>query len=173
MNLNNIKETATKRKTRVVRSRSERSTLTPHDKVKYVYEVRAEAKVDLVWAFAAITDDGYSYTPKCTPDGRIIFSTKCPIENLREIWNDVNKDLHVMIETLDFANEYTGERYFTKYWDAKTSEKKADLAYYNSDNSDSEDEEEDALCKYCECDPNQEDHLEDCESLQCNKDHED
>ena len=78
-----------------------------------------------------------------------------------------------MIETLDFANEYTGERYFTKYWDAKTSEKKADLAYYNSDNSDSEDEEEDSLCKYCECDPNQEDHLEDCESLQCNKDHED
>ena len=120
-------ETPTPRKTRIIRSRSERSTLTPDDKVRYVYEVRAEAKVDLVWAFAAIHDDGYSYTPKCTPDGRIIFSTKCSIEQIRELWSDLNKDLHVMIESLNYADDYDGDRYFTKYWDAE--KKKDDYAY--------------------------------------------
>ena len=36
-----------------------------------------------------------------------------------------------------------------------------------------QDGEDEPLCEFCGCDPNQEDHLEDCESLQCNKDHED
>ena len=66
-----------------------------------------------------------------------------------------------MIETLNFVNDYTGERYFRKYWDANTDEKKDDLAYYNSDNSDSEEDEPD--CKYCQSNPSEEGHDEDCE----------
>jgi hypothetical protein len=88
----------------------------------------------------------------------------------------MDKNLRVMIETLNFVNDYTGERYFRKYWDANTDEKKDDLAYYNSDNSDSEEENEEEAneeeqepnCLYCACDPDQEDHLSDCKSLHYN-----
>jgi len=79
----------------------------------------------------------------------------------------MNKNLHVMIETLNFVKDYTGERYFRKYWDANTDEKKDHLAYYNSDNSDSEEEEPD--CKYCQSNPSEEGHDEDCELLRTNE----
>lgn len=149
-----------------LRSRGDLLKTASGDLVRGLYKVRAEAPIDLVWAFHAITKAGYTYMPHTSIGGDITFSTKCSLWKLRLLWNTLNKDLHVMIETLNFANEYTGDRYFTKYWDAKTSEKKEDLAYYNSDNSDSEEEDEEFACKFCECDPNQEDHLEDCEALQ-------
>jgi len=126
----NTLNSQTQRKTRIVRSRDERSHIVSDDKIRYVYEVRVEAQVDLVWAFAAIHNDGYSYTPQCTPDGRIIFSTICSIEQIRKLWNTLNKDLHVMIETLNYTDDYDGDRYFIKYWDAK---KKDDDHAYISD----------------------------------------
>jgi len=129
MNTQNV----TVRKTRVVRSRRETNGLEAK-KIKYVFMVRAEAPVDLVWAFHAITDAGYSYTPKCTTDGKIIFSTKCHITELREIWHEMEKDLHVMIETLDYVDDYTGERYFTKYIDYNDDKDSVD--YYCSEEED-------------------------------------
>ena len=33
-------------------------------------------------------------------------------------------------------------------------------------------DEEEPMCTYCGCDPNQEDHLHDCESLECNRGYE-
>jgi len=129
MNTQNV----TVRKTRVVRSRRETNGLEAK-KIKYVFRVHAEAPVDLVWAFHAITDAGYSYTPKCTSDGKIIFSTKCHITELREIWDEMEKDLHVMIETLDYVDDYTGERYFTKYMDYNDDKDSVD--YYCSEDED-------------------------------------
>jgi len=137
MNSRNTRETPTIRKTRVIRSRSDGKARS-NKKYKYIYEVKAEAPVDLVWAFAAITDWGYSYKPKCTADGRIIFSTKAPISDLREAWNTQKKDLHMMIETLNYIDDYNGDRYFTKYSDAK--EDPEDYRAYYSDESDSEDD---------------------------------
>jgi hypothetical protein len=128
----NTRETITPRKTRVIRSRNDSKTLSD-EKFKYVYEVRAEAPIDLVWAFYAITEAGYSYTPKTATDGRIIFSTKAHISDLREAWNEQKKDLHVMIETLNYVDDYTGERYFIRYWDAKKND---DDDYYCSDSED-------------------------------------
>jgi hypothetical protein len=127
-------QTTTKhRKTRVIRSRGDTNGFEAK-KVKYIYRVRVEAPVDLVWAFYAITDAGYSYTPKCSADGQIIFSTKCSIDELRFLWDDLKKDLHVMIETLDYVDDYTGERYFTKYMDYNDDKNSVD--YYCSEEED-------------------------------------
>ena len=140
MNANNTRETPTiTRKTRVIRSRNERSTLTPDDKVRYVYEVRAGAPLDFVWAFAAIHDDGYSYKAKIATDDRVIFSTKAPINEIRQAWNTQKKDLYVMIQTLNYVDDYTGYQYFTRYWDTKKDPD--DYRIYYSDDSDSEDDE--------------------------------
>jgi hypothetical protein len=129
----NTQSTTKHRKTRIIRSRDETKGLEAK-KIKYVYRVKAEAPVDLVWAFHAITDAGYSYTPKCTADGQIIFSTKCHITELREIWDDAKKDLHVMIETLDYVDDYTGDRYFVKYTDSNDDNMSVD--YYCSEEED-------------------------------------
>jgi len=156
----------TPRKTRVARSRRELKALGLDAKIKYIYKVKAEAPMDLVWAFHTITEYGYSYKPRPSNDGTIIFSTKVDIEDLREMWDAEKKDLHVMIESLNYVDDYTGDRYFTKYWDANYDD---DVEYYCSDSEDYEDDyEEEPRCKFCECDPNEEDHLEDCESLQYN-----
>ena len=140
---NNASQSTPSVKNRVllIKSRDELENAISANKVRGLYKVRAEAPIDLVWAFHALTKAGYTYEPIDSRDGAILFSTRCSIWKLRLLWNTMNKDLHVMIESLDFANDYTGERYFTKYWDANTSEKKEHLAYYNSDNSDSEDSE--------------------------------
>ena len=121
-----------------LRSRGDLSKTVSGDLVRGLYKVRAEAPIDLVWAFHALTKAGYTYKPHDSIGDVITFSTRCSLWKLRLLWNTMHKDLHVMIESLDFANDYTGDRYFTKYWDAKTAEKKEDLAYYNSENSDSE-----------------------------------
>ena len=126
----NTRETVTPRKTRIIRSRSDEKGRS-NEKIKYVYKVHAEAPIDLVWAFYAITEAGYSYTPKPSNDGNIVFSSKCDISELRYLWNDQKKDLHVMIESLDYVDDYTGDRYFTRYWDDK--ERDGDDDYYYSD----------------------------------------
>lgn len=143
------------------------------DIIRVRYRVRVEAPLDALWAFAAITDSGRKYKLEHSTHDTITFSSGSSIWMIRRLWNKANKDLHVMIETLNFVNDYTGERYFRKYWDANTEEKKDDLAYYNSDNSDSEEEPD---CKYCQSNPSEEGHDEDCEiveqadrRLECNK----
>jgi hypothetical protein len=139
------------------------------------YRVRVETPDDSKWAFAAITNVGRKYKIQDSTDDTITFTSSVTIWRLRLLWNTANKNLRVMIETLNFVNDYTGERYFRKYYDANTDEKKDDLAYYNSDNSDSEEEEEEQEpnCLYCDCDPNQEDHLSDCKSLWYNSEEDD
>ena len=95
-----------------------------------MYKVRPEAPIDIIRAFAAMHEGGYSYHLKDNNvnDGTILFQTRCPIEDLREMWDEKNKDLHVMIQTLNYVKDYTGERYFTKY-----SYKKDDPAKYISE----------------------------------------
>jgi len=87
------------------------------DEIIYLYKVRFEAGIDIAYAFAAIHMAKYSYYLKDnnSNDGAIIFKTKCPIDELREIWDEMNKDLHVMIESLNYVNDYTGERYYCDY----------------------------------------------------------
>jgi len=146
------------------------------DKVRVRYKVRVETPDDSTWAFAAITNAGREYKLEGFTHDTFTFTSAVTIWRLRLLWNTIDKDLRVMIETLNIVNDYTGERYFRKYWDANTSDKKDDLAYYNSDNSDSEEENEEEAneeeqepnCLYCACDPDQEDHLSDCKSLHYN-----
>ena len=143
------------------------------DKVRVRYKVRVETPDDSTWAFAAITNAGREYKLEGFTHDTFTFTSAVTIWRLRLLWNTIDKDLRVMIETLNFVKDYTGERYFRKYYDANTDEKKDDLAYYNSDNSDSEEEEEEEEeqepnCLYCACDPSQEDHLSDCKSLHYN-----
>lgn len=116
------------------------------DIIRVRYRVRVETPDDSKWAFAAITDSGRKYKLEYSTDKTITFTSGSSIWMIRRLWNKANKNLNVMIETLNFVNDYTGKRYFRKYWDANTDEKKDDLAYYNSDNSDSEEDEPD--CKY-------------------------
>jgi hypothetical protein len=145
-------------------------------KILVRYRARIETPNDSIWAFAAIRNAGRKYKLEHSTDDTITFTSGVTIWQLRRLWNKMNKNLRVMIETLNFVNDYTGERYFRKYYDANTDEKKDHLAYYNSDNSDSEEEEEEEEeqepnCLYCACDPSQEDHLSDCKSLDSEYDH--
>jgi hypothetical protein len=147
-------------------------------KILVRYRVRVETPNDSVWAFAAITNVGRKYKLESSTHDTITFTSGVTIWQLRRLWNKMNKNLRVMIETLNFVKDYTGERYFRKYWDANTDEKKDHLAYYNSDNSDSEEEEEEEEeqepnCLYCAYDPSQEDHLSDCKSLRYNSEEDD
>ena len=142
-------------------SRRALDNMMPGDKIWVRYKVRVETPDDSTWAFAAITNARCNYKLEYSTDDTITFTTRVAIWGLRRLWNKMDKNLNVMIETLNFVNDYTGERYFRKYWDANTDEKKDDLAYYNSDNSDSEEDEPD--CKYCQSNPSEEGHDEDCE----------
>ena len=160
----------------LLNSRRALDNMMPGDKIWVRYKVRVETPDDSTWAFAAITNARCKYKLEYSTDDTITFSTRVAIWGLRRLWNKMDKNLRVMIETLNFVNDYTGERYFRKYWDANTSDQKDDLAYYNSDSEEEEEEEEEEAneeeqepnCLYCECDPNQEDHLSDCKTLQYN-----
>jgi len=114
----------------LIKARSTLKIISLENELRFMYKVRPEAPIDIAWAFAAIHEGGYSYHLKDNKksDGAILFQTRCPIEDLREMWYEKHKDLHVMIETLNYAKDYTGERYFTKYW-----EQKDDLGKYISD----------------------------------------
>jgi len=91
------------------------------------------------------------------------------------IWHTLKKDLHVMVESVDYVEDYVGDRYFTKYWENPTD---GSIADYLSDDEEEDDHEEDEQeqdprCEFCDCEPSEEDHLEDCEALKCNIDPED
>ena len=119
-----------KRPTLYIKARSQlRADIPTNAKVRYVYKVSAEAPIDIAWAFSALHEAGWSYRMRDDPNGILCFQTGCDIGELRELWDEKKKDLHVMIESLDYANEYTGDRYFTKYWDNKEEPE----AYYSED----------------------------------------
>ena len=118
-------QTKPKRPTFYIKSRNQLNTPLPtNTKVRYVYKVRCEMSVDVAWAFSAIHEEGYSYRMRDDPSGNICFQTDVTIDEIRELWDEKNKDLHVMIESLNYSNDYSGERYFTRYSDEKNKDDK-------------------------------------------------
>jgi len=99
------------------KSRQDREMNLRGYEVVYRYKALAEAMVDVNNAIAAMDDAGIDYTLlRCTTaDCHIFFETPYPIDVIRKLWYDEKLDLHYMIESLDYVDDYTGERYFEKY----------------------------------------------------------
>jgi hypothetical protein len=105
--------------------------------VIFQYKALAECTVDVNNAIAIMDEADIDYTLlRCTTaDCHIYFETPYPIGELRKLWYDENLDLHYMIESLDYVDDYTGIRYFEKY---ENNPKK-----YENFNSDAEDDDDD------------------------------
>ena len=101
------------------KSRKDRKKNLRDYEVIFQYKARAEFMIDMNSAIAAMDDAGIDYTfLRCTKaDCHVYFETPYPIDVIRKLWYDANADLHYMIESLDFVDDYTGDRYFEKYID--------------------------------------------------------
>jgi len=119
------------------KSRKDRKMNLVDYEVIFQYKAIAECPIDINNAIAAMDDAGIEYTIlKCTTaDCHIYFETPYPIDVIRKLWYDEKLDLHYMIESLDFADDYTGKRYFEKYIN---NPKK----YENYDSDDEEDDDD-------------------------------
>jgi len=79
------------------------------------YVCRAEASIDAVNLFTqliAVVPHSFSYKALSHPipgGGKVEFETKATLEQVRELVANVI-DGHVMVETLQPAHKYTGER---------------------------------------------------------------
>jgi hypothetical protein len=100
-----------------LKSRKDREKNLSGYEVIFQYKALAECTVDVNNAIAAMDDADIDYTMlRCTTaDCHVYFETPYPIGELRKLWYDENLDLHYMIESLDYADDYTGKRYFVKY----------------------------------------------------------
>lgn len=85
--------------------------------VIFQYKALAECMADVNNACAAMDEAGIDYTfLRCTKaDCHMYFETPYPIDVIRKLWYDEKLDLHYMIESLDFVDDYSGDRYFEKY----------------------------------------------------------
>lgn len=94
----------------------------------YHYAVRAEFEYDISCAkdilFANncgfIVDKIVQYEQsdgKPMSDRYMQFYSSCPISQIRKYLYDNGYELDLMVRTIDYVNDYTGECYFKKHWD--------------------------------------------------------
>lgn len=117
------------------KSRKDRTKNLRDYEVIFQYKSRAECMADVNNACAAMDEVDIEYTfLRCTKaDCHIYFETPYPIDVIRKLWYDEKLDLHYMIESLDYADDYTGDRYFEKY--------ENDPKKYENFDSDNEDDD--------------------------------
>jgi hypothetical protein len=85
------------------------------------YKFRAECRPDvckLIEKYGYVFEDITISTARLAtggiiPDVDVTFTSEATIEEIRAFMADVEEDAHVMIESLNYANVYTGERWFT------------------------------------------------------------
>lgn len=83
----------------------------PSNKYKYEYKFRAECMTDVYDYMSRYPKRFEMRTLSGYPDCEVIFESELTIEEIREEMEDI-EDSHVMIESLNYAEEYTGDRWF-------------------------------------------------------------
>ena len=88
-----------------------------------LFKVRAEVKSDAVSAFTVLCNphDPHASTKICEAsywsdksiEPVITFASTLSLDTIRIIWNTI-PDLHVMVESVNKLEEYTGERTYMK-----------------------------------------------------------
>lgn len=97
----------------LIKSKEDLYNYLPHKDVVFSYKARPECAADYMTALAVLHEHNIAYVPKQTTDASLYIETKCTIEDLRKIWTDANKDLHYIVETLNYSENFNGRRWYT------------------------------------------------------------
>jgi hypothetical protein len=118
------------------KSRKDRTKNLCDYEVIFQYKALAECMNDVNNAIAAMDDAGIEYTfLRCTKaNSHVYFETPYPIDVIRKLWHDEKMHLYCLVETLDYADDYTGVRYFEKFYN--------DPKKYENFDSDAEDDDD-------------------------------